>query len=170
MEALTKRRAKNDMANSPTDQQNIAEVISPRIRAEWKKRFARLSRAQLQEVSTELALAYQRRATDREREAAEAHCDPTLVARVMRTQGRSRKLQTIYCSSTRCEDCPHGPYWYTYRSSRRKGTTTVQFTGYSFLDEATVVQMHRDVEEATPVAYEIKLAPAKVVLLNRRGV
>jgi hypothetical protein len=147
------------MATDRADHKYIHEVLSPRKRAEWKKRFGRLSRSQLKEIGFELVLAYQRKTAERETEIAEGHCDPTLVAQLIKAQGARRRLQTIYCFAERCENCPHGPYWYVFQSSKKKGETRVRYAGQPAFDEDTLEQMRKDAETATPIPYEIKLDP-----------
>ena len=144
------------MAEDHANHKYIREILSPRKRAEWKKRFTRLSRSQLREIGFELFVAYRSKTADRETEIAEGHCDPTLVAQVIRIQGARRRLQTIYCSSERCDNCPHGPYWYVFRSTKEKGETKVRYAGQPYLDENTLERMRKHVEGATPIPYEIK--------------
>jgi hypothetical protein len=57
------------------------------------------------------------------------------------TPGRKRRqLEKVYCSERRRGRCPHGPYWYEYRSNARGETVAVTFKGapafdYNFLQE-----------------------------------
>src|SRR3990167_2013873 len=66
--------------------------------------------------------------------AAEHAGEPHLIHKVYRLRGdrkrgRWSQLQRIYCSAERCANCPHGPYWYTYRTNKKRGTLSVTFTG-----------------------------------------
>ncbi len=56
------------MAQDYANQKHTREILSPRSRAEWRKRFAGLSRSQLKEIGSELVLAYQRKTAERETE------------------------------------------------------------------------------------------------------
>jgi hypothetical protein len=130
------------------------EVLSPQQRRAWKEKFSRLSRSQLKEIEAELVLAYRSKANI-EKEIAVGHFDPELVAEVIKTEGKNKKLQTIYCSIERCEHCPHGPYWYVFRKSLNE--IRIRLLGQPTFDQETVQWLRQEVEaEPLPTPYEIK--------------
>src|ERR1700726_4071284 len=54
------------------------------------------------------------------------------------TIGRWHQLETIYCCSERCCQCPHGPFWFRYSRNKRKKTVAVKFAGFPALPEETL--------------------------------
>jgi hypothetical protein len=81
--------------------------------------------------------------------AAEHGGAPALTCAVLekkaaRGGNRWRQLETIYCSLTRCPECPHGPYWYEYRTNKRRGTVTVVLKGKMAFDYDLIQRLKRD--------------------------
>jgi hypothetical protein len=66
------------------------------------------------------------------------------------TFGRWHQLETIYCSSERCCQCPHGPFWFRYSRNKRKKTVSVKFAGFPALSEETLDWMRSTVELGVP--------------------
>jgi hypothetical protein len=114
-----------------------------------------LSRAQLEEFKGEVDYALTNNPFEPEEEIAQAHYNPDLIHKVERSTGSSRRLQSIYCSFERCPDCPHGPYWYVYRTSKRKGVVFVRFDGSPAFPPSLIEEMRKHV--SPPVAYELRI-------------
>lgn len=133
----------------------VSILFSPQQRQAWRKRFHALSRAQLEELAKEISISARSRAPNREIEIAQTHCAPELVHRVDRISDPSRRLQTIFCSTGRCPDCPHGPYWYVYRTSKRKGVVSVRYAGEG-LPSSLIDQMQKEI--SVPAMYGVRIA------------
>jgi hypothetical protein len=134
----------------------VLERLSPSAKTAWKKRFGWLSRGELQEV---ISLAKQALPqTDPEANIAREHCDPAMVCKVYRHEelkrGASRLLQTIYCCSSRCDKCPHGPYFYILRKRKKDGLIRVRYEGKPAFHPDLIERMMADVRPPIAV-YEI---------------
>lgn len=125
-----------------------SEAMSPQKRASWKKRFSKLARVQLMELQGEIENLLEDGDFDTEFEVASKHYDPRMVHRTFKDQGR-HKLQEIYCCEARCSHCPHGPFWFVYRSSRQQGIK-VRFQGTPALPPELIDEMND--ETRPPVA------------------
>jgi hypothetical protein len=124
-----------------------ADPMSPQKRAAWKRRLSKLPRVALLAIKDDITKMLEDGHFDIEIEIASMHCDPTLVHRTITDQGE-RKLQEIFCSRERCARCPHGPFWFVFRSSK-KGTT-VRFQSAPPLPPDLIDQMGRDLRTPTP--------------------
>ncbi len=72
--------------------------------------------------------------------------DRELIHAVLETRGdkqsgRCRELQRIYCSTSRCPQCPHGPFWYRYRVNKRKKAIDVIYEGMLVFDYEAIKAM-----------------------------
>ena len=73
-----------------------------------------------------------------------------------KNRGRWNQVESIYCCQERCPKCPHGPYWYSYRTNKRRGTLVVTFRGSPVLSPDSLESLKRDVR--SPVAaFEIRV-------------
>ena len=129
-----------------------SEAMSPQKKASWKQRLSSLPRVQLAEIERIIANLIEDGAFDQELEIASRHCDPRMVHRTITDQGR-RKLQEVNCSETRCPKCPHGPFWFVFRSAGLSGTK-IRFQSVPALPPWVIDAMGDDVR--TPIAYEIR--------------
>lgn len=140
---------------SPKSRTGISsEAMSPQRRAAWKKRLSKLTRVQLIELEGGIKKLLEEGVFDAEFEIASRYCgSPQRVHRTIVDHGR-RKLQEIYCSEDRCSKCPHGPFWFAFRSSKRHGTK-VHFQSAPALPPGVIEQMNDDIR--APIAFvEIK--------------
>src|SRR5690348_1301331 len=107
--------------------------MSPQKRIGWRRRFSAVPLPELKAIASELFAAAQSKAADKESLIAASHYDPVLICEVLETKtvqpGKWKSKQTVYCSPEHCPSCPHGPYWYDYRSSKRKRKVIVRFDG-----------------------------------------
>lgn len=131
----------------------ISEAMSPQRRASWRERLSKLSRLELIEIETQIAKLLKEGRFDADVEIASKHCDPNRVHRTIKDQGR-RKLQEIYCAEEPCPKCPHGPFWFVFRSSRLHGTR-IRFQSAPALPPDLIEKMENDIRP--PIAwFEIK--------------
>jgi hypothetical protein len=82
--------------------------------------------------------------------AAEHSGSPAMIHEVLELKGtrgasRWRQLEKIYCSAERCQRCPHGPFWYEYRTNKREKTVVVKFAGKSIFDYEVLRDLRRNV-------------------------
>lgn len=59
------------------------------------------------------------------------------------------QTQTIYCSTDKCESCPHGPFIYKYRRNKR-GQITVKYVGQPVFDTRHLVNQLQRIREKPP--------------------
>jgi hypothetical protein len=133
------------------------EALSPQARAAWRKRFSPYPVACLFAIRAELngVIRALQASKPRDVDIAAAHWDPLLIAEVrQRLAGRSDRgwsqLQSIYCSTARCQQCPHGPFWYRYRPRRRGHLISVRYVGKPFFSEEALAKVEMSVRE--PIA------------------
>ena len=112
---------------------------------------------ELNKIITELEILPNKREIDI---AAEHSNNPHLVAKIYRTvgdksRGRWKQLESIFCSSDHCQQCPHGPYWYGYRRNKRHGTLTLKFAGRPAFHPDDIELLRQ--RTTIPAAYEIRL-------------
>ncbi len=67
---------------------------------------------------------------------------------------RWKQLEKIYCSAARCLKCPHGPYWYEYRTNKRRETVTVVFKGKMAFDYDLIRELKRNTRPGKPYVFE----------------
>jgi hypothetical protein len=139
------------------------EAISPQERATWRKRFTYRSSAALGAIREEIDSFIATKVATEENEIACNHFDPALIAQVHRIRERSpshkSQLQTIYCTSKKCPLCPHGPFWYSYRSRNRGNSISVRYEGKPAFSIEALDRMAQDVKP--PIAsYDLFLEDA----------
>lgn len=115
--------------------------LSQKERLSWRSQFQNLSRFKLQDLEIELRSAIEFKAIEAEIEIARRHWDQTLVDRVIRNEGNCRKLQTIFCSIERCNNCPHGPHWYIFSRGKGGKTRVIYDSTAPSTDDADLVSM-----------------------------
>lgn len=149
------------MVQGSNPPQYVHEAVSPQERAGWRRRFSEVPLPKLKAIASELFAAAQSKATDKESNIAASHYDPALVCEVLETRevqhGKFKKKQTVYCSPKRCPSCPHGPYWYAYRSSKRKRKVAVCFDGVPGLPQQTLNSMRETSSIRDAAAYRIEI-------------
>src|ERR1700722_9441112 len=110
------------LSDSDSQEAVRSEAMTPQRIASWTERLSKLSRVQLIEIAALIKKQLGKGRFDAELEIASKHCDLGMVHRTIRDEGR-RKLQEIYCSEERCSICPHGPFWFVFRTSESHGAT-----------------------------------------------
>jgi hypothetical protein len=113
-------------------------------------------RSEIDKTIAEIEALPQRRDIDI---ASDFNSDSACVAEVKRIDGDKKKgvwrqLQKIYCSTEHCPNCPHGWYWYTYRSNKKTGKVTAHFTGIPVFEPKLIDKLKKKALQAKPVAYE----------------
>lgn len=125
----------------------------------------KLRRQSIQELETLIKAAQEviseKRAAPDELDIAREHsCEPKLTAEVVETRkqgaGFTRELRKIYCSAQRCPRCPHGPYWYSIRENKRRGTRAVRFTGAPVFSREDIERIQR---QARPPIAVFEIVP-----------
>ena len=92
--------------------------------------------------------------------AVEHSGEAELVHTVYRNRGSKNRgiwyqVQTIYCSLDRCPNCPHGPYSYTYRRNKKRGTLSVTFRGKPVFHPEFIEKLMQQVKPPI-AAYEFR--------------
>ena len=59
------------------------------------------------------------------------------------------QTQMIYCSTDKCDSCPHGPFTYKYRRNKR-GEITVKYAGQPVFDTRLLVKQLQRIREKPP--------------------
>ncbi len=112
-----------------------------------------MSIADLEQLQRDVgALIEQKRQQPTELDIAIEHCHhPDLLHEIVRTKTRERstarsELRRIYCSPERCPRCSHGPYLYSVRPNKRRGTESVRFVGKPAFSEEELERLARQVK------------------------
>lgn len=125
----------------------------------------KLRRHSIQELETLITAAQEvisrkKTAPDEFDIAREHSCEPDLTAEVVETRkqgaGYTRELRKIYCSGQRCPRCPHGPYWYSIRENKRRGTRAVRFSGAPVFSAEVIERIQR---QAKPPIAAFEIVP-----------
>jgi hypothetical protein len=138
-------------------QRYIHEPMSPQKTVGWWKTLASMPLCQLHEVVREATIAIRSQNPKQEVNVAASHFDSNLVCTVFKTKkgrGEELRLQTIYCTDQRCPCCPHGPYLYVYRTSKRLKTVRLRYVGIPAFSEETIDRIRDGVHLGTPYLFK----------------
>ena len=127
-----------------------------------RMRYMAMSLTRLRKLRTEIqGIIEELEANPARREidiAAEHSGKSALIQEIIRhrpQKGRGwlKRLEKVYCSPQGCSKCPHGPFWFTYRTNKRSSAMNlVAFSEPAFPD-SLIKELRYQARPFTP--YEI---------------